>query len=244
MTQAAQCADIETSSLDYATRFSGAAGEWLLSVQSKVFLSLLKPYSDKPCTILDVGGGHGQIAQAISDAGLSDKVRVTVLGSDPSCNARITPLLLKGVCNFQTGDLVDIPFSDGTFDIVTSFRFIPHCPEWPKLIASMCRVAKKAVIVDYPTSRSINALTPFFFAWKKKLEGNTRTYDLFSHNQIEKEFKTCGYANLKRRGEFFWPMVVHRKLNCPPLSSLLEAPFALTGISNILGSPVILRASK
>ena len=240
----ASCADIETSSADYATRFSGPAGEWLLTVQARFFFELIEELASSPITLLDVGGGHGQIADAVIKAGLSKLIKVTVLGSDRSCSVQIAKHIASGDCSFQVGNLVELPFNPESFDVVSSFRFIPHCPEWPKLIASMCRVAKKGIIVDYPTSQSINALTPMLFGWKKKLEGNTRDYDLFRHHEIADEFVKNGFSKLTRRGEFFLPMVVHRKLGNPVISEILEMPFRMSGMTNLFGSPVILRALK
>ncbi|NEO49979.1 MAG: class I SAM-dependent methyltransferase, partial [Moorea sp. SIO4A3] len=54
-----ETADIETSSEDYASRFAGEIGAWLLKVQEDATLKMLTPYPK--ATILDVGGGHGQL---------------------------------------------------------------------------------------------------------------------------------------------------------------------------------------
>ena len=49
-------ADIETSSEDYAKRFSGEVGKYFLDVQAKITLDLLKDLPNS--SVLDVGGGH------------------------------------------------------------------------------------------------------------------------------------------------------------------------------------------
>ncbi len=56
-----ETADIETSSDGYANRFGGKTGAWMLAVQERVTKQLLR---DVPAsaTVLDVGGGHGQLA--------------------------------------------------------------------------------------------------------------------------------------------------------------------------------------
>ena len=51
-----QKADIETSSEDYARRFSGKVGEYFLTVQSEITLQLLEQW--EKAKVLDVGGGH------------------------------------------------------------------------------------------------------------------------------------------------------------------------------------------
>ena len=74
-----------TSSDDYARRFSGAVGRYFLEVQTDATLELLRPLA--AASVLDVGGGHGQLTGALVEAGLD----VTVLGSDPACERRVAP---------------------------------------------------------------------------------------------------------------------------------------------------------
>ena len=71
-----ETADIHTSSDEYATRFSGAAGTWMLDVQEQITRRLLRGFEGS--SVLDVGGGHGQLAIPLC----RDGWRVTVLGSD------------------------------------------------------------------------------------------------------------------------------------------------------------------
>ena len=79
-----QKADIETSSEDYARRFSGKIGEYFLDIQTRITLDQLKPYPK--AAILDVGGGHAQIAVPLIKAGFN----LTIVGSDDVCKERLT----------------------------------------------------------------------------------------------------------------------------------------------------------
>ena len=85
-----------------------------------------------------------------------DGYDVTVLGSAESCRHRIADLVDTGKCRFVTGNVTAPPFDDKSFDAVISFRLVTHSEDWPMLIAGLCRIARKAVIVDYPTSQSLN----------------------------------------------------------------------------------------
>ena len=82
-------------------------------------------------TVLDVGGGHGQLALPLAAAGW----RVTVLGSDPVCARRIAPAVAAGRVQFVAGDVLALPFPDRAFDFVVSVRLLPHCERWPALVA-------------------------------------------------------------------------------------------------------------
>ena len=233
-----ETADIETSSDGYAARFAGPAGEWLLSVQERITLDLLK--RGEKGSVLDVGGGHGQLAFPLARDGWD----VTVAGSDESTAGRIRPLLDSGRAKFHKANLIQLPFPAKSFDHVVCFRFVSHCGAWPQLLRELCRVAKSSVIIDYPPLLSWNVLTPILFRLKKRLEGNTRTYTLFRHREIAEIFRAEGFPELDRRGQFFLPMVIHRKLANPAASERAENIFRKTGLTALLGSPVILRAAR
>ena len=230
-----ETADIETSSDQYAERFSGSAGEWMLSVQERIALAFIE--SSNPSSMLDVGGGHGQLAVPICRTGR----KVTVIGSAESCKKRISEIVDKEQCKFIIGNVVALPFPDRSFDTVISFRLLTHCKQWPLLIHELCRVAKESVIVDFPTSRSVNKIAPLLFTAKKKIEGDTRTWRLFKHAEVYREFRRNGFTLARKKAQFFLPMVLHRSLKCRTLSALLEGTCRALGLTWLWGSPVIIK---
>jgi len=233
-----ETADIESASDDYARRFAGPSGTWMLTVQELGFLNLLA--GAPGVTILDVGGGHGQLALPLSRGGW----RVTVLASDPVCRHRIGAAVDAGQLAFVVGDLLRFPFPDRSFDTVVSVRMLTHCRRWEEFVGELCRVARRAVIVDYPTSQSANRIAPALFGAKKKLEGNTRHWRLFRHREVEEAFAAAGFSVAERRNQFFLPMVLHRLLRFLPASKALEAVAAALGFTRRWGSPVILEARR
>ena len=228
-----ETADIETSSDDYATRFAGPAGEWFLKCQADIVLEWMK--ATPGATVLDVGGGHGQLAIPLARAGH----KVTVLGSDESCRRRIDAEVSRGDIAFTVGNVIQLPFPDRHFDIVVSIRLLPHCGRWPDLVSELCRVARRAVIVDFPASRSLNVFSDALFGVKKKVEKNTRPYRLFTRSEVDEQFTRSRFAPASRRPEFFWPMVLHRMLKRPALSRVLEAIPRALGLTFLLGSPIL-----
>ncbi|MBI5669317.1 MAG: methyltransferase domain-containing protein [Chloroflexi bacterium] len=233
-----ETADIETASDDYARRFAGSVGKWFLDVQTAATLRLLAPYSG--ARVLDVGGGHGQIAGALVEQGFD----VTVLGSDEVCKARIQKLLDERRAAFQIGNVLDLPYPDRHVDVVISYRLLPHVAQWQRFLAELCRVARQAVIVDYPEVRSVNAVAPLLFGLKKQLEGNTRTYISFRQADLLAEFQRNGFVYSDQYKEFFFPMVLHRKLGAPRLSAALESGARALQLTRLLGSPVILKVVR
>ena len=236
-----ETADIETSNDDYATRFKGAVGAWMLAVQERGVMGLLKKTSTGgtpvPQAVLDVGGGHGQLAFPLVKAGY----KLTVVGSDASCEHRIRELTKSGNATFEVGNVIALPYPDKSFDVVVSVRMLTHCERWQELVAEMCRVSRGVVITDYPTCQSLNAAAPALFGAKKKYEKNTRTWKLFKHKEVREAFAASGYAETGRYAQFFLPMVVHRALKCKALSALMENVCRVLGLTRLWGTPVVVR---
>ena len=225
-------ADVHASSDEYAARFGDAVGQWMLQVQEQALFELL----DSECaTVLDVGGGHGQIAIPLAQHERS----VTVVGSSHLCAQRLAPFIESGTISFKVANLIELPYQDRSFALTTSFRLMSHCTQWRTLVAELCRVSDHAVIIDYPVWLSVNILTPLLFFVKRKIEGNTRTYRMFSTLELQREFKKHGFRLERAKKQFVWPMALHRMLKSIPLSRNLEAPMRWLGITRLFGSPVV-----
>ncbi len=227
-----------TASDDYASRFAGPVGEYFLAVQTSITLDLLQGMDG--ATVLDVGGGHAQLAVPLVRKGF----QVTVTGSDDTCRERLDRLLESGSFTYQTCDCLNLPFADRSFTVVLAFRLLPHVTAWKRLLEEMCRVAEQTVILDYPDIRSFNILYRLLFGLKRSLEGNTRTYSLFSRSQVGSVLRNQGFSRLVYRPEFFWPMVLHRKIGNPRIAGMLEAVVRLPGLTSLFGSPIIVRAMR
>lgn len=227
--------DVETASSDYATRFSGRTGRYLLSIQEEAVRRVLSKHAGG--TLLEIGGGHGQLLTLYQ----SLDMKVALHGSEPVCFAnlagpqfdRVQPLI---------GAYLDLDLPDKSFDVVVAIRLVMHEPEWPRLLSEMCRLARHAVIIDYPSTRSLNALGPMLIGLKKQLEGNTRHYLSFSRAELTQALRPAGFTRIQEQRQFFLPMVVHRKLGANFILRAVEGACRLVGLTRLLGSPVILHA--
>jgi ubiquinone/menaquinone biosynthesis C-methylase UbiE len=232
-------ADIGTSSEDYARRFTGAVGRWFVATQTRLTLGLLQALP-AGASVLDVGGGHGQIAPPLIEAGYE----VTVVGSDPVCARRLEPWIRQGRCHFEAVDLHALPYPDRSFDAVVCLRLLPHSVDWHNLIRELCRVARRSVILDYPSSRSVNVLSNHLFSLKRRIELNTRRYLMFTPQEIKSAFRENGFSVGAERAQFLLPMVLHRFTNRAALSKVAETPGRLLGLTRRFGSPKIVRADR
>jgi len=232
--------DIEISSDRYASRFSGEVGRYLLSIQERGVLQLLQ--DDRPLAgrgILDVGGGHAQLVGPL----LAQGCKVSVAGSDERCAERVRKLHGDSV-HFYEGDLVDLPIVDRAFDTVISVRLISHMENWPALVAELCRLADRTIIIDYPTYASINLLSLATFPLKKMIEKNTRTYRSFWDGEISASFARHGFRVIGEYRQFTLPMALHRLFAKSRGVQHAEEALRKTGVTPLIGNPVLLRLDR
>jgi len=227
--------DIHSSTNEYAQRFSGAIGQWFLSVQQHVTADLLGDTTS--LTIIDFGGGHAQ------NCWLADQSSsFTVHATSDECFALLdfTQDSVKQV----SGGLVDSGLADGTYNIAMSYRMLAHLDDWQGHIAELCRVSDQTVIIEFPNSKSVNALAENLFTIKKSVEGNTRKFALFQLDQVKNEFANHGFVLANHNGQYLLPMALHRALKMVGLSRLIESVAGFVLPKKRLGSPFICRFDK
>ena len=120
-------------------------------------------------------------------------------GSADVCRDRIEGRL-DGTprARFQAGELLRAPWPAGAFDVVVSYRLLPHVAAWKELLGELCRLARRAVLLDYPTRRSVNAAAGALFAAKKTVEGDTRPFAVFRDAEARPPSRPA--ASAQRRG--------------------------------------------
>lgn len=232
--------DIETSSAGYASRFAGPVGHYMLSVQEQGVLTLLQ--DDRPLSgrsVLDVGGGHAQLVGPL----LSQGCKVSVAGSDARCALRVRQLDGAAV-TFYEGDLMGLPIVDRAFDTVLSVRLMSHMENWPGLVAELCRIADRTIVIDYPTYASLNLLSLAAFPVKKWIEKNTRTYRSFWDGEIRASFAHHGFSATAAYRQFTLPMALHRLFANSGGLCNLEELMRRIGVTSLIGNPVLMRFDR
>ena len=238
MSQTNEAPDVETSSDAYAKRFSGKAGAFFLERQERVVLDLLA--DKRGVTVLDVGGGHGQLTGPLTAAGN----QVTVIGSTPGCEARVHLDPRARDVRFVTGDLLALPFADRSFDTAVSIRLMAHISDWQLLVTELCRVANRTILIDYPDLASLNLLSTLTFGVKKRIEGDTRQFRNFWTSQIAAELAKHGFRIAGRSGQFLLPMGLHRAAKGALPIQLAERAADRLGLTGRFGNPAVLRADR
>lgn len=231
--------DVVTASDDYARRFAGEVGRWFLERQAESVRDLLSGPVNQT-TILDVGGGHGQLVPTLVEAGKA----VVVYASPEASTDRVSAWVQRGKVSYTTGDLARLPFADRSFQNVVCVRQISHVESWRPFIRELCRVADQRVIVDYASVRSVNLVSPLLFGIKRRIEGDTRTFRLHRPGEIRAAFQSAGFDVVASRPQFLWPMVLYRAMRSAHVARLIEWPGRATGLLRYCGSPVLVRADR
>jgi SAM-dependent methyltransferase len=231
--------DVESSSTAYARRFAGPVGEWFLACQESATRALVGDRLDG-LRVLDVGGGHGQLLPFLSQAGCE----VTVVGSAPEPPPAMRPWAGHARVTYVAGHLLALPFAERQFDVVFSYRMLAHLERWDALIVELCRVSARRVVVDYPSSRSVNRVSGLLFGAKQTVEADTRPFQVFPPATIAAAFAEQGFATLSEHGQFFLPMAMHRALGVLAASRLSEGVTRALGLRARWGSPRIACAER
>ncbi|MEM7711206.1 MAG: class I SAM-dependent methyltransferase [Pseudomonadota bacterium] len=232
-----ETADAAAATDEYALRFAGATGAWMLSVQTDAILRMLAGAEAR--TVLDVGGGHAQITPPVLAAGY----RVTGLVSRHSSLIRLRNAVGDDPAHtLLEGDLMALPFPDRSFDAVVSVRAMAHVRSWPAFVSELCRVSRGSVIVDFASADGVGKVGRKLFGLKRAVERSTRPYTIIPPAEVASAFAREGFDVTATVGQFVLPLVCHRILRRPRISAALER--ALRPVAGAFGNPVILNATR
>lgn len=106
-----------------------------------------------PRKLLDVASGTGDLALEIQEACPDCKVTATDF-----CPEMLSHAKQRGLSDTIVADALELPFPDGTFDVVTVSFGLRNMADYPAAVRSMARVLKpggKLVILDFSLPQGI-----------------------------------------------------------------------------------------
>ena len=210
----------------YARRFAGPVGQWFVDHQAHLTLECLAGLPPG-ATVLDVGGGHAQVAPPLVEAGY----RVTVVGSDPSCGERLAPLTAAGRCRFEVADLQALPYDDRSFDAVTCYRLVAHSIDWRRLIGELCRVAREpgASWIIPPGAASTSPPARSSRSSTRSSVGPHARSPSTAGGEIARAFQGAGFTVTAVRPQFLLPMALYRLAGSRVLARAAEGVARVAG---------------
>jgi ubiquinone/menaquinone biosynthesis C-methylase UbiE len=235
--------DIETASDQYALRFGGVVGAFLLRQQTAAAAALLDglPVA-APLRVLDVGGGHTHLTTLFLARGHA----VTVHGSALTCFSRVRELQRTHTerLGWVLGPLWRLPAGDREYDMVCSLRLLGHMSSWEQQLAEQCRVAKRYMLCEFAVPEGFQRLARPLHGVKVRAEPDTRPFTPIAIPEITGVLRTHGFRVVQVERQFVLPIMLHRKLASPSFSATIEALCRYLGLTAHVGSPVLLLAER
>jgi SAM-dependent methyltransferase len=145
---------------------------------------------------------------------------------------------------FTIGDAHALEFAAGSFDVVVSLRVLMHTPDWRRCVAELCRVARRRVIVDYPSLSSVAAIESAARRITHALGSRTEPYRVLTSGAVAHEFISHGFEIRADHRQFVLPIALHKGIGSPRFTRSIERLFERAGLSGVLGSPVTIVAER
>ncbi len=94
-------------------------------------------------SLLDIGGGSGELAQYLQQTDLD--LTVSTIDSDPR---QQTVSDQKKLADIAIGDAMNLTFANRSFDVVCACGLLHHLPQPYRAVNEMLRVANRAVFIS------------------------------------------------------------------------------------------------
>jgi ubiquinone/menaquinone biosynthesis C-methylase UbiE len=128
--------------------------------------TVLAGISDSPrLRVLDVGGGYGRLA-----APLAERHEVTLVDVSREMLAEARERCPPEVELVQA-DARELPFEDGSFDVVLALDLLPHLPDLGEGLRELARVARPGAQVVFDTTNAVPLWVlayPRYVEWRPK----------------------------------------------------------------------------
>ena len=160
-----------------------------------------------PQSILDVGCGEGVLTERWAQR-LGEKPVVGLDLPDPKLEAEWAARRRENL-EFRTFDGGDLPFADGSFDLVAATEVLEHVPDPERTLAEMARVAARHLLVSVPREPLWRALNVARGAYVRDL-GNTPGH--INHWSKRSFVQAAGRHGevIEARSPFPWTMLLVR----------------------------------
>ncbi len=195
-----------TATPDYTLGFNSAA---LRRYTAEANAAHLLPYLRPGLRVLDFGCGPGSISVGLAKAVAPGELHgVDMEESQIELARSVAEAGGRSNAIFQVGDVTDLPFEDGFFDVAHCHNVLMHVPDTRAALAEAMRVLKPGGVI---ACREMICASCFMHP---DFGGGRRMWDMFEdlvaagdgHPQMGKELKTvlldAGFSNVRATVSF------------------------------------------
>ena len=220
-------------------RFGGSFGRYLEVTEIVALASAIAPYRG---SVLDVGAGTGKLSLPLLEqhrevVSLDASLEMLSVAKNKTLEAGLK--LRPVIC-----DVHKLCFGDNTFECVVCSRVLMHLLNRDRAIDELCRVAKTAIILDFPPILSLAGVDSLFKRVMRAFNASVHPYRAFRIRQIVRRLRKNDFEVVSLRRQFFLPVVLHRMLDRPKLSEKIERFLDRLGLVRALGAPVTIKAVR
>ena len=197
----------QSATPDYTMGFSEQMLESLRRYTAETSAAYLMPSLRPGLALLDLGCGPGTISTGLAKAVAPGELHgVDIEASQIELARAVANANGNDNATFHVADIVDLPFEDGFFDVVTCHNVLMHIPDTDAVFAEITRVLKPGGIVACREMISASCFTyPDFGVIRSAWD---MFEDLLSaddgHPQMGKDLKghvlKAGFANVRVTG--------------------------------------------
>jgi 2-polyprenyl-3-methyl-5-hydroxy-6-metoxy-1,4-benzoquinol methylase len=160
-----------------------------------------------PQSILDVGCGEGVLTYRWAER-LGEKPVVGLDLADPKLGREWAARRRENL-EFRTFSGGDLPFADGSFDLVAATEVLEHVPDPERTLAEMARVAARHMLISVPREPLWRALNVARGAYLRELGNTPGHVNHWSKRSFVQAAARHGEV-LEARSPFPWTMLLVR----------------------------------
>jgi|SRR5215469_8317128 len=191
--------------IERSIAFTGADHQFFIAEKGKLILDLIAQHfpAEVRAKLLDVGCGHGFVHSCLVEGGIE------VTGVEIADEVLALARAENPAVDYRPYDGNVLPFSDGSFDIVTAMCVLHHVPvpNWSGFVEELRRVLRPGGLIVIFEHNPLNPVTTYLF--KYGFNGLDKGATMVRRRRLEGLLGAAGCSAVRSSYIFFTPFGGH-----------------------------------